>query len=239
MSLNMSTKLPARAKKKSLSLDWIVFPFLGLLAALAALLLATPGMAPLRAAIDRLFAFNTQQATWYVTRAAGLITYLLLWLSTAWGLAIPSKLFSDVLNGEFAFDFHQFISLISLAFLGLHVFILTGDRFLPYSLAQVLIPFQSPYRPVWVGIGSLAFYLTLLVTVTFYLRKRIGMKTFRTIHYTSLLAYLLAVVHALQSGTDSARPLFQVMYAGTFLVVVFLVVYWLVAMRLHPKPGDS
>jgi predicted ferric reductase len=239
MSLNMHTNSPARAARKPLAPDWIVFPFLGLLAALAALLLATPGMAPVRLALDQLLGFNSQQATWYITRAAGIITYLLLWLSTVWGLAIPSKFLSDVLNGEFAFDFHQFISLLALGFLGLHVFILTGDRYLPYSLAQVLIPFQSPYRPVWVGLGSLAFYLTLLVTVTFYLRKRIGMKAFRLIHYTSLLAYLLAVVHALWSGTDSALPMIQVMYAGTFLVVAFLVVYWLVAVRLHPQRGEG
>jgi predicted ferric reductase len=208
------------------------------MAALAALLLSTPGMSPLRATLDRLFALNSQQVTWKITRAAGLITYLLLWLSTVWGLAIPSKFFSDLLNGEFAFDFHQFISLLSLGFLGLHVFILTGDRYLPYSLAQVLIPFQSPYRPVWVGIGSLAFYLSLLVTVTFYLRKWIGMKAFRAIHYTSLLAYLFAVVHALQSGTDSALPVIQLMYASTFLVVAFLVVYWLVVIGLQPKRGE-
>jgi predicted ferric reductase len=238
MSLNMHTDSPARVSRKPLSPDWIVFPLLGLLTALATLLLSTPGMSPLRANLDRLFALNSQQVTWYITRAAGLITYLLLWLSTVWGLAIPSKIFSDLLNGEFAFDFHQFISLLSLGFLGLHVFILTGDRYLPYSLAQVLIPFQSPYRPVWVGIGSLAFYLSLLVTLTFYLRKRIGIKAFRAIHYTSLLAYLFAVVHALQSGTDSTLPVIQLMYACTFLVVVFLVVYWLVVIGLQPKRGE-
>jgi len=234
MSLNTSNNSPARVSRKTLSPDWIVFPFLGLLAALAVLLLSTPGVAPLRTALERLLAFNSQQVTWYLTRAAGIMTYLLLWLSTVWGLAIPSKFFADVLTGEFAFDFHQFISLLSLGFLGLHVFILTADRYLPYTLAQVLVPFISPYRPVWVGIGSLAFYLILLVTVTFYLRKRIGLKSFRYIHYSSLLAYLGAVVHALFAGTDSSMPVTLILYAGTFLVVVFLLVYWLVSLRLKP-----
>ena len=235
MSLNTSNNSPVRLAKKPLSPDWIAFPLLGLLAALAVLVLSIPAAAPLRIVLDRLFAFNSQQAMWYITRAAGIMAYLLLWLSTVWGLAIPSKLFSDVLNGEFAFDFHQFISLLALGFLGLHVFILTADRYLPFSLTQVLVPFISPYRPVWVGIGSLAFYLTLLVTVTFYLRKRIGMKSFRYIHYSSLLAYLGAVVHALFAGTDSSMPVTLILYAGTFLVVVFLLVYWLVAMRLAKR----
>ncbi len=231
MSLNTSNNPPNRLAKKPGNPDWIIFPLLGLIAALAVLILA----APLRASLDRLFAFNSTQAMWYLTRAAGIMAYMLLWLSTAWGLAIPSKILSDVLTADFAFDFHQFISLLSLGFLGLHVFVLTADRYLPYSLAQVLIPFISPYRPVWVGIGTIAFYLTLLVTVTFYLKKRIGMKNFRVIHYSSLVAYLFAVVHSLLSGTDSSLPATQILYASTFLVVLFLVVYWLVSLRLQTK----
>jgi predicted ferric reductase len=237
MSLNTSNNSPVRLAKKPLSPDWIAFPLLGLLAALAVLVLSIPAAAPLRLVLDRLFAFSSQQAMWYITRAAGIMAYLLLWFSTVWGLAIPSKIFTDVLNGEFAFDFHQFISLLALGFLGLHVFILTADRYLPYSLAQVLVPFISPYRPVWVGIGSLAFYLTLLVTVTFYLRKRIGMKSFRYIHYSSLLAYLGAVVHALFAGTDSSMPVTLILYAGTFLVVVFLLAYWLAVGLLKARRG--
>ena len=237
MSLNTSNNSPVRLAKKPLSPDWIAFPLLGLLAALAVLVLSIPAAAPLRLVLDRLFAFSSQQAMWYITRAAGIMAYLLLWFSTIWGLAIPSKIFSDVLNGEFAFDFHQFISLLALGFLGLHVFILTADRYLPYSLAQVLVPFISPYRPVWVGIGSLAFYLTLLVTVTFYLRKRIGMKFFRYIPYSSLLAYLGAVVHALFAGTNSSMPATLILYAGTFLVVVFLLAYWLAVGLLKARRG--
>lgn len=235
MSLNTPNNPQARISKKSISPDWIAFFILGLMAALAAAVLYTPAAAQLRSVLDHLFGFNTQQAAWYLTRAAGIMAYLLLWLSTVWGLAIPSKILADVMNGEFAFDFHQFISLLAIGFLFLHVFILTADRYLPYSLAQVLIPFLSPYRPVWVGIGSIAFYLTLLVTVTFYIRKRIGMKAFRLIHYSSLLAYLGGVLHALMSGTDSSLPAIMIMYIVTFLAVVFLVVYWLVALRLQPK----
>jgi predicted ferric reductase len=81
-----------------------------------------------------------------------------------------------------------------------------------------------------VGIGVIALYLTLLVTVTFYLRSRIGMKAFRSIHVLSLVAYLGAAVHGLMSGTDASLPAMQLMYAGTFLTTIFLLAYWLIAM---------
>jgi sulfoxide reductase heme-binding subunit YedZ len=182
-----------------------------------------------------LFAMNSVQAMWYITRSAGFASYLLLWFSTALGLAMPTKLFDKLLPRAFTYDFHQFISLLALGFIALHVGVLMVDRYLPYTLAQILIPFISPSRPVWVGMGVFSFYLTLLVTITFYLRSRIGMKTFKVIHYTSLLGYLGVVIHSFFSGTDSSVPAAQWMYISTFLVVVFLTSYWLIAGVFQSK----
>lgn len=180
-----------------------------------------------------LFAFNTTQTMWYITRSAGIIAYLLLWFSTVWGLALPAKLFDRFLPRASAYDFHQFISLLSIGFIFLHVGVLLLDKYLPFNLAQILVPFLSTYRPVWVGIGVIGFYLTLLVTVTFYIRSRIGMKAFRSIHLFSLLAYLGAVIHGFFAGTDSALTTTTWMYYLTFLVVVFLTIYWLVMAALN------
>ena len=171
-------------------------------------------------------------ATWYVTRSAGVIAYLLLWFSTAWGLAVTSKVFDRVLHRAYTFDFHEYLSLLAIGFLVLHIVVLSGDQFMPYSIAQILVPFLSPYRPLWVGIGVIAFYLIVLVSVTFYLRRRIGMRTFRVIHLASFVAYLGATLHGLFSGTDSPLLATQLMYAGTFLVIVFLTSYWLLAQRV-------
>ncbi|HEX9018333.1 MAG TPA: hypothetical protein VF806_04070, partial [Anaerolineaceae bacterium] len=101
--------------------------------------------------------------------------------------------------------------------------------------AQILFPFLSTYRPLWVGIGVLSLYIVVLVTVTFYMRGRIGMKAFRTIHILSLLGYLGGAVHGLYSGTDSPLPTVEGMYALTFLVVVFLFVYWLVGLVMKKR----
>lgn len=78
------------------------------------------------------------------------------------------------------------------------------------------------------GVGVIAFYLLLLVTITFYLHQPIGLRAFRIIHYSSLLAYLGATAHGLWAGTDSSLPAMLVMYTGSFLVIVFLTTYWLV-----------
>jgi predicted ferric reductase len=227
MNLSNYSEVSKRSKS-GFPLDTIVFGLIAIAVVIAGIYLISPTGAPLRATLTSLFGLSSDQAMWYLTRAAGIIAYLLLWLSTVWGLVIPSKLFGEVLSGDFTFDFHKFISLLSLGFLGLHIVVLTADKYLPFSVAQLLVPFLSPYRPLWVGIGIISFYLILLVTVTFYLRKQIGMKTFRLIHYTSLAAYLGAVVHALLSGADSSLPAVIFLYISTVAVVIFLTVYWLV-----------
>lgn len=194
---------------------------------LAALVVATPLGPALGRALDGLFALDRVQAFWYVTRAAGLIAYMLLWLSMVWGLAVSSKIFDGALHRAMTYDFHQFLSLLAIGFIALHVAVLLADRYLPFSLADILVPFHAPYRPLWVGVGVIGFYLTLLVTVTFYIRRWIGTKTFRTIHLASFLAYLSAVFHGLFAGTDSSLWATRLMYAGTSLVIVFLTAYWL------------
>jgi predicted ferric reductase len=90
-----------------------------------------------------------------------------------------------------------------------------------------LIPFIDTYRPFWVGLGIIGFYILLLVTVTFYLRGQIGVQMFRSIHILSIAGYLGTTLHGLFAGTDSSLPVTMFLYAGTFLVIVFLTVYWL------------
>ena len=210
----------------------------GLAAALVLLPHTTTGQSAL-AGLKQLFAGDSTQIWWYVTRSAGIIAYLLLWFSTVWGLAVPSKLLNPVLGQTFTIDFHEFISLLSIGFVLLHVFVLMIDRFLPYTPLQILVPFLSPYRPFWVGMGVIAFYITLLVTVTFYLRSKIGVKTFRSIHVLSLLGYLGVTLHGVYAGTDSPLVSMQFLYYGTALVVVFLTVYWLVLKYMQKQEAKE
>jgi sulfoxide reductase heme-binding subunit YedZ len=196
------------------------------------------GAQPIASAVGALFAIDTVQTWWYVTRAAGLTSYILLWLSTVWGMAIPTKILSPAVEGTYSYDFHEFLSLLGLGFVLLHVIVLALDKYLPFSIWQLLIPFINSYRPLWVGLGIIGFYLFLLVTLTFYMRQSIGTRAFRSIHMLSLFGYLGATLHGLFAGTDSALAVTKLLYGGTFLVVVFLTAYWLVLKALA-KPAQQ
>jgi predicted ferric reductase len=179
------------------------------------------------------FGLDKVQLWRYVTRASGIVAYLLLWFSMVLGLAVTSKYLDQLLERVFTYDFHQFISLLSIAFIAVHIIVLLFDRYLPYSIWQILVPFISAYRPFWVGMGVIGFYLIILVTVTFYMRNKIGGKAFRLIHVLSLVGYLGATLHGIYAGTDSTLLSMQLLYKGTGLVVIFLTIFWLVLALLR------
>jgi predicted ferric reductase len=228
----MQTQIPNSSPSKSSPQSFLFYLLVGVAAFIATLIIFFVASSPIGTTISGwlgwALAISSAQVTWYVTRAAGLMAYVLLWLSTAWGLAVSSKILDAVLHRTFTYDFHQFISLLALGFLALHMIVLVGDQYMPFTVQQVLLPVNAPYRPVWVAIGGIAMYLSVLVSATYYLRGRIGMKAFRAIHVLSLVGYLGATVHSFFSGTDTSLLPARLFYFGSFLVVVFLLVYWLV-----------
>lgn len=244
----MNSSYPELAKKKSIELRQMLKSLLLLFVAggsFAILLLLVWFLnsslgASSAQTLTSLFSTDSVQAWWYITRAAGLTGYFLIWLSMVWGLALAAKIFHPVVDNAQSYDFHEFLSLLGLGFILLHAIVLLFDHFLPFNIFQVLIPFISSYRPLWVGLGVIGMYLLLLVTVTFYLRKRIGAETFRALHVFSLVGYLGATLHGLFAGTDSGLAITRILYVGTFLITLFLTVYWFVMKRLNqPKPAVS
>jgi len=177
------------------------------------------------------------KAFWYLSRSSGFVAYLLLWLSMAFGLGITNRMAKLWPGGPAAFDLHQHVSLLGIAFSLFHGLILLGDKFINTTLVGVVLPFaMETYRPIWVGLGQTSLYLSLLVTLTFYARKKLGGQRWRTIHLLSYVAFLLVMAHGLFSGTDTTSPWAIWMYAPTGVSVLFLTVYRVLAASLKPVP---
>lgn len=166
------------------------------------------------------------KAYWYLSRSSGMVAYVLLWLSMALGVMITNKMARVWPGGPTAFDLHQYTSLLGLAFTLFHAFILMGDRYINLSLLQILIPFASSnYEPLWVGVGQVAFYLLIIVSFSFYVRKQITRRVWRLIHYLSFLLFLFALTHAIMSGSDSSSLWAQALYWLTGSSLLFLIIY--------------
>lgn len=178
------------------------------------------------------------KAYWYLARSAGLAGYLLLWLSVAFGLLITNRLARAWPGGPAAVDLHQFASLVGIAYGLFHALILLGDRYLNYSLSQLLIPFGSvDYRRVEVALGQIGFYLMVAVTFSFYVRQRIGYRAWRLLHYATFGVYCLILAHGILAGTDASALPVQIMYIGTGASILFLTFYRILAARSRQRPA--
>ena len=84
------------------------------------------------------------------------------------------------------------------------------------------MPFGSTgYQPLWVGLGQLGLYLSLPLTFSFYVRKQIGCRAWRLIHYGSFTLFMLIFLHGAGRGTDSTNPFISAMYYLTGGSVLF------------------
>jgi len=167
----------------------------------------------------------TAQTPWYLSRSAGTVGYLLLAGSTIWGLLLSSKIIKETVSAALSLAMHNILSWLAIAFTGVHIVSLLFDNFFSYKLTDLLVPFVGPYKPGWVGLGVIGFYLMMLTSVSFYFRKQIGQKRWRSLHYLTFAVYALGTVHGLTAGTDSSNPGMQIMYWGSALVIFFLATY--------------
>src|SRR6266536_619994 len=80
---------------------------------------------------------------------------------------------------------HRNLTLLALVFIGVHVATTIADGYAPIGVEDVFLPFTSQYRPVWLGLGALAFDLLVALTITSLLRRHIGFRTWRALHWAA------------------------------------------------------
>lgn len=175
---------------------------------------------------------------WYLSRSSGIASFVALTASMVLGLLVSTKAGDPHLPRPLTFDMHAFLSVLSLTLIGVHAASLMFDGFLRFSAADVLIPFVSPYRTFWTGIGIIAAWLAAIVTASFWARKRLGQKNWRRLHYATVAAYLMGLGHGFAAGTDSQLAVVFWMYVISAAMVAALLAYRLVAVfDPPPKPA--
>lgn len=163
-----------------------------------------------------------EKLAWHLVRSSGVVAYVLLLASTVWGLFISSQFVKDWSPGPVSLTLHSTISWLALL-LGLgHGLLLMFDDYFTYTLGDILIPFTGPYRPEVVGLGTLAFWIIVAVSLSFPLRKRMGNRSWKYLHYTSYVAFLMVSLHGLFAGTDGGRLGFRLLIGVGIVTVILL-----------------
>jgi predicted ferric reductase len=159
---------------------------------------------------------------WYVARAGGILAYALLSGSVILGLLLSGRARLPRWPRFALEDVHRFVGLLTGTFIVIHVSALLVDSYVPFSLANVLIPGSDSYRPVSVAFGIVAADLLAALALTNRYRKTLPHRFWRRAHYLNFAVWLLALVHGLAAGSDRETVWGLALYIGTASVIAGL-----------------
>jgi len=212
--------------ESSINIHFFIFVMLAMIVGLLIAMLVLPKWLPNMATS---LTGSDPKVYWYLSRGTAFVSLSILWISMALGLGMTNKLARTWPGAPAAFAIHEYVSLLGLAFAIFHGLVLLGDHYINFTIAQIFMPFAtSNYRPLWVGIGQIGFYIWVIVALSFYIRQAIGQKTWRVIHYLSFAMYIMGLAHGLFSGTDSTTNWAYWYYWISGGSLLFLLIYRIV-----------
>jgi methionine sulfoxide reductase heme-binding subunit len=173
---------------------------------------------------------------WILARATGFTAYALLTISVLAGLVVKARPFGQALKPATATDLHRTLAFLSLGALALHGLTLVVDDAVDIGLGALLVPGLAPYRPLWTGLGVLAGELMLLVYASFSLRRRIGQRNWRRLHWATYGLFALATAHGLLAGSDSSQPWALALYLGAVGAVAAATAWRALVPPARPTP---
>jgi len=175
---------------------------------------------------------------WYTARATGVVALVLLTVTVALGVAGTARVSTDLLPGIVRSGLHRNTSLLAVAFIAVHVLSSVLDPYAGIKLTAAVVPFSSAYRPIWLGLGAIAFDMLLALLFTSLVRSRLSYRAWHAVHWLGYACWPVALWHGLGTGTDSRLSWLLLLDAACALVVGAAVA-WRLNLTVHRLTGHS
>jgi sulfoxide reductase heme-binding subunit YedZ len=172
---------------------------------------------------------------WLASRAAGIVGFTALGVVAVLGLVSALKLVTPATAARLR-PWHERLALTGLACTAAHGLLLLFDPWLHPGLLGILVPFTMDYRPLWTGLGTIAGYALAAFGLSFYQRRRIGARRWRSAHRFASVAFVLGGVHALFAGTDARSPVLLAVILGFGVLIVTLAAARAFGLPHRPAP---
>jgi predicted ferric reductase len=177
-------------------------------------------------------------AFWYITRASGIITLVLLTLTMVLGLITTSRARARNWPGFAQQELHRRISMMSMAFLAIHVLTSILDTYVHIGWWAIVVPFTSPYSRFWVAMGTVSLDLMAAVFLSSLLRSRMKPGTWRGLHWLAYGCWPIALAHTFGLGTDSGQQ-WVIALGAACVLSVGLALLWRLSRAAAGTPGGS
>jgi methionine sulfoxide reductase heme-binding subunit len=175
-------------------------------------------------------------ALWYATRGAGVVSLLLLTAVVVMGILAVTRFQAAGWPRFLSSGLHRNLALLSVVFLAIHILTAVVDPFTALGWNAVLIPFLSSYRRFWLGLGLLSFDLMLAIVATSLLRRLIGPRTWRLVHWLTYAALPLALLHGIGTGSDT-RFGWMVLLNAVCIAAVILAIAFRLQSQFRKAPS--
>lgn len=159
--------------------------------------------------------------TWILLRSTGVVVLALLTVSVALGIVGPA--IRTPANRLTSVTLHKTAGVLGSILLVAHVVLAVVDSWVTITWPSILIPGVSPWEPLWIGFGAMAFDLVLVVMLSSALR-RFSATTWWNLHVVSYPAYLMAWLHAVGVGSESSDPMMLALAVVSLALVAIAVV---------------
>jgi len=183
-------------------------------------------------------AYSSSVANWYLMRATGVASLVLLTVVMILGIGTVQRWRPPNAPAFVTAGVHRSLSLLSVVFVAVHVATAVIDPYALVSVVSVVVPFAGSGSPLWVGLGAVSLDLVAALIISSLLRRRLGARTWRAVHWTAYLCWPTAAVHSVGVGTDAGAVWLQSIVAlcaaGLALAVVTRVTSRRTGKRLAP-----
>jgi sulfoxide reductase heme-binding subunit YedZ len=163
---------------------------------------------------------TSSTAPWYISRATGVVTLLLMTAVVLLGLLVSRQGKLPGLPRFAVTGLHRNLSLIAAVFALLHVLTAVADSYVHIPLISAFVPFSSPYERFWLSLGAVSMDLAIAVVVTSLARARLSRKTWKAVHWLVYLSWPVAWLHSYGSASDLRGGWLFVLAIADLLLVV-------------------
>ncbi len=177
------------------------------------------------------------QFWWYVTRASGIVAWLMLTASVIWGVILSTRAFPEHRRPAWLLDLHRWLGGLTVCFVAIHLVALVADSYTHFGPADLAVPLASNWKPGAVAFGVIAAWLLVAVEATSLAMRHLPKRVWRGIHLTSYGVFWLASIHAALAGSDRTHWLYQLTAAASVIAVTWALIYRLTHRRPTNRPG--
>lgn len=159
--------------------------------------------------------------TWEWNRLLGMLAYFYFTMAVVFGMLLRFSFAKS--KKSILFNIHQKSAWMGLFAVIAHMLVLIIDHYEPYEIIEIVVPFAADYHPIMSGLGTISFFLFLLVVFSSDLwMKKLKITMWRRMHYLVFPAWLFTLLHAIFMGTDTSNPVIAMFYGATAGLLVFL-----------------